>query len=78
MLGVSAATIDRLLAPVRHEAGRRRRRRPVKKVARQIPIRTFADWDEPLPGYLEIDFVVHSGNSPMSSREAPGFSRGEE
>lgn len=63
VLGVSAATIDRLLAPVRHEAGQRRRRRSVKKITRQIPIRTFTDWDKPLPGYLEIDFVVHSGDS---------------
>jgi len=63
VLNVSAATIDRLLAPVRHEAGRRHRRRTAKKITRQIPIRTFADWDGPAPGYLEIDFVVHGGDS---------------
>ncbi|HLJ96672.1 MAG TPA: transposase family protein [Gemmataceae bacterium] len=27
-----------------------------------MPIRTFADWKEPLPGYLEIDFVAHCGS----------------
>ena len=24
-------------------------------------LHTFADWDGPNPGYLEIDFVVHCG-----------------
>lgn len=24
---------------------------------------TFADWDEPLPGYLEIDFVAHGSGA---------------
>ena len=63
VLGVSPATIDRRLAPIRNEASRRRKRRAAKKASAQIPIRTFADWEEPLPGYLEIDFVVHSGGS---------------
>lgn len=28
---------------------------------RNVAIRTFADWSDPLPGYLEMDLVVHSG-----------------
>ena len=28
-----------------------------------VPVRTFADWDEPLPGFLEIDFVAHCGGA---------------
>ena len=39
----SAATIDRLLAPIRGEAGSRRRRRKRKVVGGQIPTKTFAD-----------------------------------
>jgi hypothetical protein len=61
LLKVSAASIDRLLKPVRKSAGNRRRRRPVRRVSKEIPIRTFQDWHDPTPGYLEIDFVVHSG-----------------
>lgn len=63
VLSVSAATIDRILAPVRNEAGRRKRRRVKKKMSHQVPTRTFADWDQPPPGYLEIDFVAHCGGS---------------
>ena len=60
---VSAATIDRLLAPVRGKARSRRTRRQTSKVSKNVPIRTFADWDNPDPGSLEIDFVAHCGGS---------------
>jgi hypothetical protein len=65
LLTVSAATIDRLLAPVRQKArpGRKRRRARGTAVGRQVPIRTAADWDNPRPGYFEMDFVVHCGGS---------------
>jgi len=63
LLAVSPATIDRLLAPIRGTAGRRRKRKPATKSSRQIPIRTFADWKEPEPGFLEVDFVAHCGDS---------------
>jgi hypothetical protein len=63
LLAVSAATIDRLLAPVRGSATGRKKRNRKTKPSQKIPVRTFADWGEPLPGYLEIDFVSHGGNS---------------
>src|SRR6516165_5312740 len=63
LLAVSPATIDRLLAPIRGTAGRRRKRKRVTESSRQIPIRTFADWNEPGPGFLEVDFVAHCGDS---------------
>ena len=63
LIAVSAATIDRLLTPVRKGAGIRRRRRLAKKLTKEIPIKTFADWKDPLPGFLEIDFGVHGGGS---------------
>ena len=28
-----------------------------------IPIRTFADWDEQIPGFVEMDLVAHCGDS---------------
>jgi hypothetical protein len=33
-------------------------------VRRTIPVRTFADWRDPPPGFVEADLVVHSG--PLS------------
>ncbi len=64
---ISAATIDRVLAPVRKQAGSRGRRRtaPASAIRRAIPIRTYADWDDPPPGFFEADLVSHSG--PLTS-----------
>jgi hypothetical protein len=63
---ISPSTIDRLLHPYRRLGGRRpfattKRGSLLKK---SIPIRTFADWEEATPGFLEIDLVAHCGDSP--------------
>jgi len=63
VLSVSAATIDRVLLPVRKVAGTHRRKPRIMKVRRGIAIKTYQDWQDPLPGYMEIDFVVHGGGS---------------
>jgi hypothetical protein len=63
VLAASPATIDRLLTPVRTTASQRKKRKRVTKPSKQIPIRTFADWKNPEPGFLEIDFVSHGGTS---------------
>jgi hypothetical protein len=63
VLAASPATIDRLLAPVRTTASRRKKRRSATKPSKQVPVRTFADWNDPEPGFLEIDFVSHGGTS---------------
>jgi hypothetical protein len=63
LLIASPATIDRLLANRRATAGGRRRRPRARSAAsRGIPIRTFADWKEPEPGFLEVDLVAHCGD----------------
>src|SRR5450631_1269881 len=62
LLGVSAATIDRLLAEARGLCGRRRVRRAPTALRRSVPIRTFADWNSPEPGFMEIDLVAHCGD----------------
>jgi hypothetical protein len=67
LFSVSAATIDRLLASVRGQACGRRKRRTPNRSGAQIPVRTFADWHEPAPGFLEIDFVAHGGSSMEGS-----------
>ena len=67
LLAASAATLDRLLQPIRTPAARRLRRRRQQSPGRNIPVRTFADWDCPPPGFLEIDLVVHHGGSLWGS-----------
>lgn len=59
----SASTLDRLLAEPRGAVGRRRPTRAAPGVRRIIPVRTFADWKQPLPGYMEADLVAHGGES---------------
>ena len=63
LLDVSAATIDRLLRPIRETSGRGRRRRwgMGSAIKQSVPVRTFADWGDPPPGYCEADLVEHCG-----------------
>lgn len=69
LLGMSAATMDRLLKPAR-EAGKQGRRRsginntPLRK---SIAVRTFCDWNDPPPGFFEMDMVAHCGRSVAGS-----------
>ena len=65
LLSASAATLDRLLKPIRPTAGSRRRRRRRQSMGKRIPVRTYNDWDRPPPGFLEIDLVAHCGG-PLS------------
>jgi hypothetical protein len=67
LMAVSAATIDRMLCGVRASAGGRRRVKATAGVRRSVAVRTFADWHDPLPGFLETDLVVHSGESMAGS-----------
>jgi hypothetical protein len=62
---ISPATIDRLLRPYRR-LGRRHPFTTTKTgswLKSSIPIRTFADWQEDRPGFLEVDLVSHCGES---------------
>ena len=36
-------------------------------IRREVPIRTFNDWNEPPPGFCEIDMVAHGGTSVAGS-----------
>lgn len=60
---MSAATIDRLLRPERqkYQLKGRSHTRPGTLLKHQIPMRTFNEWDEQQPGFLEIDLVGHDG-----------------
>ncbi len=68
LLSMSAATMDRLLKTVRDSAKQGRRRTMINTPLRKtIAIRTFGDWNDPLPGFLEMDMVVHCGKSMVGS-----------
>lgn len=62
---ISPATMDRLRAGDRaREAHGRGTTKPGSLLKSQIPIRTFADWSDAQPGFLECDLVDHSGGNP--------------
>ena len=63
LLSASAATLDRRLKPVRAIVLSRRKRRRNLNPGRHSPVRTFAAWDRPPPGFLEIDLGAHCGNN---------------
>ena len=60
---MSVATIDRLLKADRKkmELKGRSGTKPGTLLKHQVPIRTWCEWDESRPGFLEIDLVVHEG-----------------
>jgi hypothetical protein len=62
---MSAATIDRHLAAdrARWRPHGRARTKPGSLLKSQIPIRTWADWDDARPGFVEIDLVSHDGGN---------------
>jgi hypothetical protein len=65
LVAVSSATIDRMLAPerARLKVKGRSGTKPGSMLKRQIPIRTFAEWDEGRPGFCEVDLVGHDGGN---------------
>jgi hypothetical protein len=67
LLRISAATVDRLLQPERRKQQLRRRShtKPGTLLKQQIPIRTFAEWDEQQPGFAELDLVAHDGGMAL-------------
>jgi hypothetical protein len=66
LMTISAATIDRRLAPERKRLQFKGRchTKPGTMLKHQIPIRTFADWNEKIPGFVEIDLVGHDNGIP--------------
>jgi hypothetical protein len=66
LAGMSAATIDRRLAPERKKYLPRGRSctKPATLLKTQIPVRTWADWDDAVPGFVEIDLVSHDDGNP--------------
>jgi len=65
LLALSPATADRLLAPLRRDGQARglSTTKPGLLLKHQVPVRTFNDWNDARPGFLEIDLVAHCGSS---------------
>lgn len=57
VLRMSPSTMDRRLRPYKRTGGQRRftTTKPENLLKGAIPIRTFADWQEARPGFLEVD-----------------------
>lgn len=66
MVQMSLATLDRRLVPDRNklQIGGRSGTKPGTLLKAQVPIRTWTDWDEDEPGFVEIDCVGHEGGDP--------------
>jgi len=65
LLTMSVSTAERLLAAIRRQEqphGRSTTKSGVL-LKRQIPVRTFNDWNETQPGFFEGDLVAHCGPS---------------
>lgn len=62
---ISAATIDRMLTPIRKKMTIKGRTttKPGTLLKHQIPVRTWADWNEHIPGFFETDTVAFCGGS---------------
>ncbi|ETZ38200.1 integrase core domain protein [Mycobacterium avium MAV_120809_2495] len=67
LASMSAATIDRRLAGERakRQIKGHRATKPGSLLRSQIPIRTWADWDDAKPGFVEIDLVSHDGGNTI-------------
>jgi len=65
LLALSPATADRLLrrsrvGPKPHGLSTTK---PGTLLKQAIPVRTFAQWDDARPGFMEVDLVAHCGDS---------------
>ena len=67
LVAMSAATIDRRLGSDRAAMTLRGRSRtkPGSLLKDAIPIRTWAQWDDAVPGFVEIDLVGHEGGNAV-------------
>jgi hypothetical protein len=69
LLSMSAATADRMVRRLR-ETDRPHgisTTKPGRLLKRQVPVRTFGEWDDLRPGFFEADLVAHCGGSTDGS-----------
>jgi len=64
LLRMSRSTIDRCLQPARFEHRRGlSTTKPGALLKKAIPVRTYAEWDDARPGFVEMDLVAHCGET---------------
>ena len=64
LLKISSASIDRCLRPIRSKSPHGlRTTKPGSLLKKSIAVRTFTEWSEEQPGFMEIDLVAHCGDS---------------
>jgi len=64
LLKISSASIDRCLRPARIKSPHGlSTTKPGSLLKNLIPVRTFTEWDQERPGFMEIDLVAHCGNT---------------
>ncbi|MBI4457275.1 MAG: hypothetical protein HY644_15455 [Acidobacteria bacterium] len=63
LLKISGSTIDRLLAEEKRRMRLKGRSgtKPGTLLRHQVAVRTFSQWDEACPGFVEVDLVAHEG-----------------
>lgn len=66
LMTISHATIDRLMQKekARYRIKGRSSTKPGTLLKHQIPIRTYDEWNEQKPGFVEIDLVSHDNGDP--------------
>jgi general stress protein YciG len=76
LVAMSPATIDRRLAPIKKAEGfsGRSHTKPGSLLKSQIPIRSWSEWGETTPGFVEIDLVGHEGGKAVTSPIRAGSS----
>ncbi|MFT5417717.1 MAG: hypothetical protein ACI915_004060, partial [Gammaproteobacteria bacterium] len=68
LLRISPATVDRMLSSERQKIRQSvSTTRPGNLLKHQVQIRTFADWDDVTPGFMEVDLVAHCGGNTNGS-----------
>lgn len=68
LLDTSPATVEGLLQSERTIAGQGfSHTKPGTLLKHQIKVRTFADWDNVIPGFFEADLVAHCGGDPSGA-----------
>lgn len=69
LLKMSAATAERILRNERIKSNKKgiSTTRAGSLLKKQIPIRTFADWSDVTPGFVEADLVAHCGDRASGS-----------
>lgn len=67
LIAMSAATMDRRLKVDRAKMALKGRShtKPGSLLKDAIPIRTWAQWDDAVPGFVEIDLVGHEGGNAI-------------